>query len=110
MFNFIKSEDDKAVKVTVYGEIEGSKRRTFNDEFGKLLNDNIIHFQFDMSQVTYIDSTGIGIFLDLRKKALNRGGSVYVYNMPDHIQMLFRVTHLEKLFCIKPNLGGIERA
>ena len=46
----------------------------------------------DCSQMSYISSSGLRIFLGLRKEAAAKGGHVIVRDLPDAIRQVFMMT------------------
>lgn len=57
-------------------------------------------FQFDLGQLSFIDSTGLGVFISVHKRALQNGGSVSFTNVNGSVKELFELTRLTKVFNI----------
>ena len=55
----------------------------------------------DCSELTYISSSGLRIFLTLRKAAAEKGGKVIVRNISDEIRSVFMMTGFLNLFEIR---------
>ena len=55
----------------------------------------------DCSQMTYISSSGLRIFLSLRKAAAEKGGRVIVRNISNDIRSVFMMTGFLNLFEIQ---------
>lgn len=55
----------------------------------------------DCSEMTYISSSGLRIFLSLRKEAANKGGKVIVKGISDDIRQVFMMTGFLNLFEIE---------
>ena len=55
----------------------------------------------DCSELTYISSSGLRIFLTLRKAAIVKGGKVIVRNINDDIRGVFMMTGFLNLFEIQ---------
>ena len=55
----------------------------------------------DCSQMSYISSSGLRIFLGIRKEAAAKGGRVIVRNLPDTIRQVFMMTGFLNLFEIQ---------
>jgi anti-sigma B factor antagonist len=56
----------------------------------------------DLEQVTYIDSTGIGIFIGALKAARQTGCKLVIENVPPRIERIFRITGLHEIVPITP--------
>ncbi len=52
----------------------------------------------DCSELTYISSSGLRIFLSLRKAAANKGGKVIVKGISNDIRQVFMMTGFLNLF------------
>ncbi len=55
----------------------------------------------DCSQMSYISSSGLRIFLGIRKEAAAKGGRVIVRSLPDTIRQVFMMTGFLNLFEIQ---------
>lgn len=57
-----------------------------------------INFNIDLSGVDYMDSSGVGALLAVRRLAMKKGGRVTVKGQHGLIHDLFRLTQLDKVF------------
>ena len=55
----------------------------------------------DCTELTYISSTGLRIFLTLRKAAAEKGGEIIIRNICDDIRCVFMMTGFLNLFEIQ---------
>jgi anti-sigma B factor antagonist len=55
----------------------------------------------DCSEMTYISSSGLRIFLSLRKAAATKGGRIIVKSISDDIRQVFMMTGFLNLFQIE---------
>jgi anti-sigma B factor antagonist len=79
---------------------------------GPLILDNLFNFQrswreqsassvmVDLSQVPYIDSSGIGSLVNLYVSRQKIGGSVYLMGVSDRVMTALAVTRVDKIFSI----------
>jgi anti-sigma B factor antagonist len=56
----------------------------------------------DLSQATYIDSTGLGALLSAAKRAELLGGRMVIVNVDEHIARIFEITGLDTILAIVP--------
>ena len=49
----------------------------------------------DLDRVTFMDSTGLGMLVQLRNAARYQGGELALINVPQRVQRLFTITGLE---------------
>ena len=55
------------------------------------------HIIFDMSDISFMDSSGIGVIIGRFKNAEKRGGQVVLAGMTDSISRLFEISGLAKI-------------
>jgi len=55
------------------------------------------HVVFDMSNVSFMDSSGIGMIIGRYKNAEKRGGQIILANMSDAISRLYDISGLAKI-------------
>lgn len=58
------------------------------------------HYVLDLSKVSNIDSTGIGILVYLKDEIERNGGTVELINMNDRVSGFFRMTTMDEYFNI----------
>lgn len=68
------------------------------------LNNNIIKCAVDISNVRYINSSGIGVLITLLTKFRNKGGEVVIVNPSEHVKKLLVITKLNAIFTIVDTL------
>lgn len=62
------------------------------------LNDNITLCAIDLSEVRYMNSSGIGVLITLLTKFRNKGGEVALINPSEQIKKLLVITKLNAIF------------
>ena len=58
------------------------------------------NFAIDLSDVKYINSTGLGMFISAQVRINNAGGKLALYNMPENILKLLKMMKLDATFLI----------
>ena len=64
------------------------------------LGDEVLHCAVDLSEVRYINSTGIGVLVSLLTKFRSRGGEVVLINPADHPRKMLALTKLTNIFTV----------
>ncbi|MDW3211405.1 MAG: STAS domain-containing protein [Reichenbachiella sp.] len=64
------------------------------------LSNNIIKCAVDISDVRYINSSGIGVLITILTKFRNKGGEVVIVNPSEHVKKLLAITKLNAIFTI----------
>ncbi|GII03328.1 STAS domain-containing protein [Planobispora takensis] len=59
----------------------------------------------DLAHLTFCDSTGIRVFLALRKLADERGGVVALTDLQPRLTRIFRTTGLSHFFAVVPSVA-----
>jgi len=96
--NILEEKDNIVVKIS--GEIDVFNVSQFNERVSniKLDKKNIV---INVSDLEFLDSSGLGVLIELSKKANQKDLVVELHNPPDHILKLLSTTGVDKLFKIK---------
>lgn len=97
--NVLQTErNDHIVVVTPLGEAFGFRYADIQTEYNRvyqLFEDNALkHLVFDLSQLTYLDSTFIGICLSLAKKSKLNGGRAILAGLSPDVRELLKKAQL----------------
>lgn len=57
----------------------------------------------DLSHVRFLPSSGLGMLVALHNSAKSAKGKLAVFGVADELMSMLKVTHLDKLFVIKPD-------
>lgn len=60
------------------------------------------YLAFDFSKVVYIDSSGIGTFINIASQLRASNGDIFFFNMSPKTNEVFKLTKLTKVFKIIP--------
>ena len=69
--------------------------------FGVLLENADKEITIDCTELKYISSSGLRLFLMLRKETTTKGGHITIFNINDDIKEVFKITGFLNLFEIK---------
>lgn len=72
-------------------------------EIDEELEEGASRFIIDLSDLEYMNSTGLNILINLMNKARNEGGEAIVVGAKPRISALFAVTKLNSVFMMKAN-------
>lgn len=85
-------------------EVDETKLQRLTHEFTELVEampgDRLV---IDLSEVTFLTSTGIGAIIALQKKLHASGSNLKLCSLHPDIQSLFSITQVDRLFDIQPN-------
>ena len=89
------------VYVRLQGDLIGSPD---SQQLIELVNNSISETKLlcavDLSQVRFINSSGIGVLVSLLTKFRNRGGELVLINPSEHMRKLLIITKLNAIFTI----------
>jgi anti-anti-sigma factor len=64
----------------------------------------------DMSGVTFLASAGLGALVSAHNAAKGANGKMAVYNLAPELLAMLKLTHLDRLFTIKPDRAAALKA
>ncbi|MCL2386092.1 MAG: anti-sigma F factor antagonist [Defluviitaleaceae bacterium] len=80
------------------GEIDHHQAERFRTQIDSAFEKSSCrHILLNMSQVSFMDSSGIGMIIGRYKKAETRGGKLVLSNMSEGINRLFEISGLSKI-------------
>lgn len=87
-------------QIFLSGEIDIYTCQTFKNELNEVVNSYKGDLYIDCTELSYIDSTGLGILVGALKEIRKENNNIYICNLKDNIKKLFIITGLDKLFII----------
>ena len=94
-------EINSVITVTLKGGMDTPSSQEVSPEIMALQDKADKTIVLDCSELTYISSSGLRIFLSLRKAAAVKGGEVIIRNINDDIRSVFMMTGFLNLFEIE---------
>lgn len=64
----------------------------------------------DLSKVTFLPSAGLGMLVAIHNNAKSSKGKLAVFGVADDLMKMLKITHLDKLFSIKPDREAALKA
>ena len=96
--------------LTVAGEIDHDSRDVLWDAANLALRDGGNRLVLDLGAVSFCDSGGLGLFLELHRLTTSRGGSLRLARVQPPVQMVLDVTNLDRLVRVDPTVEDALRA
>lgn len=93
-------EPSSAWVLAPHGDIDIFSSSFFRDEMLAAWSEKKADIHIDASELSYIDSTGLGAFISLYNKMKQEGNEIYLNNLKPNIKKLFVITDLENVFHI----------
>lgn len=93
--------ENGSITVKLAGRLDTPAAQEIAQEMGALVDEAAEVIVLDCSELDYISSSGLRLFLVLRKSAADKGGKVIVQNISDSIRNVFMMTGFLNLFEIR---------
>ncbi len=71
---------------------------------------SIRHVVLDFSDVTYINSAGLGSCVTMRNQAKAEGAQVVLFGLRDDLRAVFKMTRMDKIFTIADDVKRLAKA
>ncbi|UCZ53688.1 STAS domain-containing protein [Bacillus shivajii] len=93
-------EQNNADVVYLTGEVDVYTSAKLKESLAPLTEKGQNTLIVDLSQVSYIDSTGLGIFIGALKSVDKAGGTLKISGVNDRVKRLFEITGLNEVIDI----------
>ncbi|WP_163102429.1 anti-sigma factor antagonist [Peribacillus alkalitolerans] len=97
---------DAKVEVKVKGEIDAYTAPKLRESLFPLSEQEKVKMTVNLSEVTYMDSTGLGVFVGLFKNVRAYNGDFAIEGLSDRLKRLFDITGLGDIINIKSDAEG----
>lgn len=97
--------DDKEIFVSVSGEIDAYTAPKLREELLPLTEGKNKVITVNLKDVSYMDSTGLGVFVGLLKQLNNNEGELKLVDLSDRMKRLFKITGLSTIMNIAEDGG-----
>lgn len=104
------SEAGQVHIVHVAGEVDVTSAAVLRDALEALIADGRRWLTLDLSRVTFMDSTALGIVVGRLKRLSRKGGTMTIAASHERVLRVFGITGLDQLLQIHPDLDSAVRA
>lgn len=111
LMNIIIEVKDKEleVEVKVSGEIDAYTAPKLKEKIYSFSEKNGMKMVIDLSEVSYMDSTGLGVFVGVFKNIRSNDGELKLVGLSSRLTRLFEITGLADIIDINSKIeGGIQ--
>lgn len=98
------SHDGKTILSLKEERLDAHNSGDLRDRILKLLENGDTQLVIDLSEVRFIDSSGLGALLSGYKNATLRSGSFVLTGLQPRVQSMFELTRLHRVFEIFPSV------
>lgn len=93
------------LKVTLKGDLDLYNAPHFKDKLLEELSSNPKHLLFDLKELNYIDSSGIGVLINLFTYLKKHNKQLILAYVTTQVLRILDMTSLTGLFTITPDMG-----
>jgi len=98
------SVQDGILLIRLSGDLIGSPdTQQLLQSVNEHLGESVTNCAVDLSEIRYINSTGIGVLVSLLTKFRSRGGEMILINPADHPKKMLALTKLNNIFSVAPD-------
>lgn len=107
---FSTDVQDNILFVRLQGDLIGSpEAQELSDLVNRHIAESVVLAAVDLSELRFINSSGIGLLVSLLTKFRNKGGELILINPSEHIRKLLLITKLNAIFTIAEDDAFAEK-
>lgn len=82
------------------GSLDADSVASFKKVAYELVDKGSVRIVIDCTNLTFVDSMGLGVLISLLRRARSRQGDVKMASLTDDVRTVFEITRLHRLFDI----------
>ena len=94
----------ESVVVRAGRRIDGASARPIKQELRKLFKKGYKQYVFDLEDVEFLDSSGMGMLVSILREVSPKGGDVKLTRIRPVVAKVLEITRLDQVFDILPDL------
>jgi anti-sigma B factor antagonist len=95
----VENRDD-SVLVTPIGDVDLARSPSLRSRLGKILGESPTRLVVDLSQVPYMDSSGVATLVEAVQQCRARNCDLFLAGMQDRVRSVFEIARLDTVFTI----------
>lgn len=108
MYQEVRVESNR-ITVVLAGDVFAAEAKALQQSLSGYITSGHTRIALDLSNVTFIDGTGLGVLVSIHKQVRNVGGYLQIVGLQGEVKELFRLTELDKLLQIESNQDPVEK-
>jgi len=104
MFSFERNERDGVTVLALHGNLDAATAAGLKQEVVAIAEAKKTRVAVDMSKLTLIDSTGVGVLISLFKRTRAQGGAAHFAGLVGQPKEIFRLLRLDRSLDLHPTL------
>jgi anti-anti-sigma factor len=99
----------KEAVVQISGRLDTTNYNEFETISGEWFNNQVSHLILDCSDLNYISSSGLRVFLTIQKRMMASGGKFSLFAMQPGIREIFDISGFSSIFSIFPDIESARK-
>ena len=87
--------------ISLEGELDVSTADKLKEHLYTLVEKKMADMKIDLTNLDYIDSTGLGVMIGVLKKLKISDKEIYIINPKNNVKKIFTITGLDKIFKVE---------
>jgi anti-sigma B factor antagonist len=109
-FSFQIKKEEELVLIHLSGNLISKHQiEDLQNELDFYFSEGDTKIVLDLSEMKYMNSTGLSILINIFTQVRNRGGEVVLVNIPEKINKLLLITKLNSIFNIENTLEDAKK-
>ena len=104
-----ETEHPGFVSLIPAGEMDANTSLIMDEKIQEWMDKHQFNFHVDCSELKYISSAGVGVFLSFQDEVETQSGKFVFSNMSDNIYEVFELLGLHLLMKIVPSQAEVEK-
>ena len=100
--------DQRSVIVAPEGEIDLNSSGLVKEQLEPVIADKRPRVILDLSGVSYIDSSGLAVFIEAMQRVQSYGGAFVLCGLRESVSHIFNIARLDQVFRIFPDRAAAE--
>lgn len=84
--------------ISLQGELDVSTADKLKKHLHNLADEKILDMKINLTNLDYIDSTGLGVMIGVLKRLKIDDKEIYILNPKSNVKKIFTITGLDKIF------------
>ncbi|MBA1334759.1 MAG: Anti-sigma B factor antagonist RsbV [Firmicutes bacterium] len=99
--NCYYDKDNARWMAELKGEIDIYSAAEFKKALNSAFEEKIDDLYLDCKELSYMDSTGLGVLIGALKRIKEQDKNIYLKNLKPNVMKLFLITGLDKIFILE---------
>ncbi|MGB0882923.1 MAG: STAS domain-containing protein [Vicingaceae bacterium] len=109
-FAFEINKEEELILISLKGNLMGKEQvQELLDEIDFFYNEGVKKIIINLSEMEYMNSSGLSVLINIFTQARNKGGEVVITNIPEKINQLLIITKLNSIFNIEETVEDAKK-